>query len=467
MAFRLTQSQTQSQVFTPQMQQALAMLQAPAMELRTLVQQELSQNPVLEELDPDVDSDLSEPGDGADVERELERLRRMDDEERAFGAFDRPLVQNTRESEERRQFYFDSLTEPESLGEHLEAQLRMATADERLLAAGAEVIGNLDVDGFLRATNAELAAGCGQPEDVVAQAVKLVQAMHPPGVAARDLRECLLLQMEREGREQSLEAKLVRDHLDRLARHRYDEIARQLKVDVAGVREAADRVARLDPKPGRAFSPDDAGLIVRPEVAVVKKDDAWVVQVDGDTVPRLRISNEYKDLLGSAASEDELRGYLKERIRAGKSLIQCIHQRQQTIQKIAEEIVRRQTDFFEHGVSYLRPLTLAQVAAMVGVHETTVSRAIANKYMATPWGVFELKYFFTPGFQNERGESFSNKSLKQAIADLIEGEDKSKPLSDEDVVARFADQGIKLARRTVAKYRAELRILPSHLRRRG
>jgi len=465
---RFTQSQSlqQAQVFTAQMQQALAMLQAPAMELRSLVQKELSENPVLEE-PPETAPEPAGDGDDAFLDAKIAQLREMDEDTRAYFFRERSGPRATAEDEEKRQFFFDSVVEARSLADHLEEQLRFATTDLGVLRAGLEIIGDIDEDGFLRATDEEIAAGCAQPPETVARALALVRSFDPVGVGARDLRECLLIQLERLGKGEALESSIVRDHLEDLGRRRFDQIARACGEGVRRVVAAAEFIATLVPKPGRAFLPENRSDIVVPEVFVTRGEDGeWRVAVNEDCLPRLRISNEYKEMLASSGGRDDLRRYLRDRIRSGKSFIHAIRQRQDTIRRIAEEIVRRQTDFLNEGVSRLKPMTLAQVAEAVGVHETTVSRAIANKYAQTPWGVFELKFFFAPGYRISGGESLSNKSVKEALQQIIDGEDRAHPFSDEQIVKIFEGRGLPIARRTIAKYRTDLGILPASMRRR-
>ena len=250
-----------------------------------------------------------------------------------------------------------------------------------------------------------------------------------------------------------------------LGRKKYQDIARALKVPIERIQHAAQVIATLQPRPGSAFSTEDKQNVVQAELSVKRDGDNWVVVMNEDPLPRLRISDTYKDLLAHNGKDRNLRDYLKDKIRAGKFLIKCLHQRQQTIFNIATEIVKRQHDFFEKGVAQRKPLTMNQVAEVVGVHETTVSRAIANKYIQTPFGVYDLKLFFTPGYQTKSGQVMSNTSVKEAIQDLITREDPRKPLSDHEIVKILSERGIPLARRTVAKYRAELNILPSNLRR--
>ena len=262
----------------------------------------------------------------------------------------------------------------------------------------------------------------------------------------------------------SLEYRIVSGHLDDLGRKRYPQIAKKLSVAVEQVSQAAEFIATLNPKPGMAFASTPDFYIV-PDVSVEWDGTKWVPRINDEHVPRLRISNLYKDILSANGSGTDARAYIRDKIRSGKFLIRSIHQRQETIQNIAQEVVERQADFMDHGKTHLRPMNMAQIANVVGVHETTVSRAIAGKYISTPHGVFEMKYFFTSGYETEDGESMSNTSVKNALAEIVRGEDPRKPLSDEKLVQKLKDRGISIARRTVAKYREELNILPSHLRK--
>ena len=278
------------------------------------------------------------------------------------------------------------------------------------------------------------------------------------------MRECLLLQLERSGQRESLEYKIVDEYMDALGKRRIPEIARGTGQSLDDVQEALARIARLEPRPGRAFLPDNDQYIL-PEVFVQRSGDEFVVTTNNEHVPHLRISNTYKDLMSRGENSAEVRNYIREKIRAGKFLIKSLHQRQQTILNIAREIVARQREFMEKGVAHLKPLTMVQVAEVVGVHETTVSRAVSGKYMQTPQGIFEMKYFFTAGIQTASGNGMSNTSVKDMIAEIFKKEDTSRPLSDQEVVKMLQDKGIVIARRTVAKYRTELSILPSNLRK--
>src|SRR5205809_4792082 len=326
------------------------------------------------------------------------------------------------------------------------------------------LIGNIGDYGYLKASVEELAASTGLPAEQVLSVLKVIQSFDPPGVGARDLRECLLLQLDRSGQQKTLEYRIVSDFMEALGKRRIPEIARGTNHEVDEVQEALERIARLEPRPGRAFLPDNDQYIL-PEVFVQKSGDDFNVSTNNEHIPHLRISNIYKDLMSHRENTAEVRNYIREKIRAGKFLIKSLHQRQQTILNIAREIVRRQREFMEKGVAFLKPLTMVQVAEVVGVHETTVNRAVSGKYMETPQGIYEMKYFFTSGIQTTSGVGVSNTSVKELIADMIKEEKTSKPLSDEEIVKLLTDKGIKIARRTVAKYRFELNILPSHLRK--
>ena len=466
------QSLALQQVLSPQLQQSLLILQTPLLELRNLVQQEMETNPVLEELPEDSGAnERSEAEASADenFKDEFEKLASLDEEWRDYMAqsassnFDGRRI--SKEADEKRQFLFDSIPVQETLQQNLIAQLNQTvlSADDRKTAE--LIIGNIDDVGFLQSTTEEMALNSGIPQDEFERVLGLVQTFYPAGVGARDLRECLLIQLRRQGKEHSLEHRIVSEHMDDLGRHRFLEIARRMAISVEDVQKAADNIARLNPRPGQVFAAAPQNYVL-PDVIVEKVDGEYQIAFNNEQIPHLRISNLYKDIIASGdAQSSDVKDYIRDKIRSGKFLIRSIHQRQQTIMNIAQQIVSRQRDFLEHGASHLKPMTMAEVAEAVGVHETTVSRAVSGKYMATPQGVFEMKYFFTGGYQTASGESLSNISVKQAILDLVKHESGSAPLSDHEIVEILSERGIPIARRTVAKYRTELNILPSHMRR--
>lgn len=454
-------------VLAPQLRQSLELLQAPILELRSLVQQEVEQNPTLEEQPQeteqiDVESQTAE--EAAEFDDEFERLVQIDDEWRDYFNQNRPLRHYSAEDAARRQHLFDSLSQPESLQQHLMNQLAMTGLTGTEYQIAELLIGSTNEDGYLTTSLEELAHSTGFEVSELQHALAIVQEFDPIGIAARDLRECLLLQLRRLGKDNSLAATIVETHLDDLGARRFTEIARALKVSTQDVQDAAQLISTLEPKPGRSFA-SDATSYVTPEVVVQKVDGEYIIAQNDEQIPHLHISDHYRQLMNDSQTPAEVKNYIREKIKAGLFLIKSIGQRQQTIYNIAREIVEAQRDFLEHGVTHLRPLTMAQIATLIGIHETTVSRAIANKYMQTPRGTFEMKYFFTPGYRTSDGQEVSNKTIKDAIAKLIAEEDLAKPLSDQEIVNRLRDQGFNLARRTVAKYRDELKILPSHLRK--
>ncbi|RRJ96446.1 RNA polymerase sigma-54 factor [Opitutaceae bacterium TAV4] len=521
----LRQKQTQSLVLAPQLRQSLKILQVAALDLRSVIQEELESNPTLEELSGDTvsleherekldagdraddsgggndddggnlagddgaggdydrgagnapaerDSDSDAAGDreSLDFSKEFEVLSKLDEDWRDYMSQAGGNQPYTSEDAERRQHFFDSLVSETSLQEHLMRQAELSDHAPHVRDALEHLIGGLDERGFATQTPSEVALQTGLPLDAVQEAARLLKTFEPAGIGAADLGECLLLQLRAKGRGDSLAARIVRDHMALLTRRRIPEIARKSGAHVDDVQEAILEIGALDPAPGRRFA-EDTNRVVTPDVTVEKDDSdggesadgGWRITLNSDYIPRLRISNTYRDLIARGTLNKQERDYLRERIRSGKFLINSIEQRQQTIERITREILKVQREFFEEGVSKLRPLTMTQIASAVGVHETTVSRAIANKFIQTPHGVFEMKYFFTPGYASSGGESVSNTSVKEMISDLIAGEDRSHPLSDEEIVKKLSGKGIKIARRTVAKYREELGLLPSNLRR--
>ena len=488
----LQQKQTQSLVLAPQLRQSLKILQVAALDLRSVIQEELQSNPTLEELPMDgisLDANTSSaqensgdagdaaagegaaPIDGAtdgdgqreemDFSKEFDILSKFDQDWRDGQAGSRTY---TAEDAERRQHFFDSLVAEPSLQEHLMRQAELAELTEEELDAMRHLVSSLDDRGFLTQTPADLALQTGIALRAVQRAVATLKTFDPAGIGAASLPECLVAQLQAQGRGESLPVRVVRDHFELLTRRRIPELARKLGVQPEQIQEAIEEIGRLDPAPGRRFAEDNNRVVV-PDVSVEKDGGEWKIQLNSDYIPRLRISNTYREMIAKGTLAKGERDYLRERIRSGKFLIDSIEQRQRTIERITREIITAQTDFFEKGVAQLKPLTMTRIADIVGVHETTVSRAIANKYIKTPHGIFDFKYFFTPGYQAESGSSVSNTSVKEMIADLVAGEDKSSPLSDQEIVGQLLGKGITIARRTVAKYREELGILPSNLRR--
>lgn len=488
----LRQRQNQSLVLAPQLRQSLKILQVAALDLRSVIQEELENNPTLEDVSNDTDSldaaaetppepthdsddssDASPPPsedapsdnpESLDFSKEFEVLAKLGDDWRD-NLYDSGSSQPyTSEDAERRQHFFDSLVTETSLQEHLVRQADLLDLPPEVHDALRHLIGGLDERGFLTQSPSEAALQAGLPLEAAQEAARLLKTFEPAGIGANDLSDCLLLQLRATNKGDSLAARIVRDHFALLTRRRIPEIARKTGVHVDDVQDAIEDIGRLDPAPGRRFA-DDSNRVVVPDVAVEKDGEEWKIHLNNDYIPRLRISNTYKDMIARGALTKQERDYLRERMRSGKFIINSIEQRQQTIERITREILKVQHAFFDEGVHKLRPLTMTQIADAVGVHETTVSRAIAGKYIATPHGVFELRYFFTHGLKTDSGEDMSNTSVKNAIAELVKSEATGKPLSDDKLAKLLDQQGIKVARRTIAKYREALGILPSHLRK--
>ena len=458
----LSQNLSQKQAIGPQMQQSLQILQAPALELRQIIQQEMAQNPVLEVEAPETSLEEAMPEEDEDIRA----LSKLDEEWREYYAQTRSQAgPRTAEDEERHRFMLDSITAQTTLQEHLLNQLNLADVRDPKLRENCEfIIGSIDDDGFMHTKLEDLSLQHGVPINDLLRAKRIVQGFEPAGVGAEDLRECLLLQLERRGKKNSLAHRIVDNHLDDLAHKRYSVLAKKLAAPQEQISSAITIIAALDPRPAQGFAAMNNHYVTA-DIRVERNNGAFVPVMHQGDLPHLRISNSYKDLLASAGTSAEARSYIREKIRGAKFLIRGVAQRQQTIQRIATEIIQHQREFFENGPSHLKPLNMATVAEAVGVHETTVSRAIAGKYIATPHGVFEMKYFFTSGVRSEGGDDVSNTAVKTAIAEIIKTEPPQKPFSDEHLVKRLHERGIKVARRTVAKYREAMGVLPSHLRK--
>jgi RNA polymerase sigma-54 factor len=461
-----TQNLALHQVLSPQLQQSLLILQTPLLELRNLVRQEMETNPVLEELpDQSAVDGPAEAESAADnnFKDEFEKLASLDEEWRDYmsqsGSYNR-----SQEAQDKRQFFFDSIPVQETLQQNLIGQLNQTALSANDRKTAEMIIGNIDDNGFLQSTPEQMALNSGIPKENFEKLLTLIQSFHPAGVGARDLRECLLLQLQRQSKENTLEYKIISEHMEDLGKRRFHEIARRMDIGVDEVQKAADKIARLNPRPGQIFAAAPQNYVL-PDVTVEKVDGDYQIILNDEQIPHLRISSLYKDIIAQGNNGSEVKDYIRDKIRSGKFLIRSIHQRQQTISNIAHQIVSRQHEFFEHGPSHLKPMTMSEIADAIGVHETTVSRAVSGKYMATPQGIFEMKYFFTSGYQTAAGESMSNTSVKEAILDLVKHEDGNAPLSDQQIVEILNERGIPIARRTVAKYRDELNILPSTMRR--
>lgn len=455
------------------MRQSLEILQAPLQELQQLIAQELELNPTIELLEPEherieVESEVAHEMDDVsekEFDEEYELLAQLDADSRESFQHNEILQKPGADADAKHQFQMESITSPITLQQHLNEQLVLSSLDKQEQQIGEMLIGSLDDDGFLKISLEELADSIGVSLEGVEDVLDEIQGFDPVGIASRNLEECLMQQLSRSGKRGTLEARLVQGHLPELARHRYAELAKTLDVSEEEVREAAAHIALLDPRPGRQLASADAVYVI-PEVFVKKINGRWRVRTNDKELPRIRISKHYREMMEDPKTGKEARRYIRDKVRGGSFLMRSIGQRQDTLKKIAVEIVKHQEAFLEEGVSQLKPLTMAEIAEKIEMHETTVSRAVNNKYMQTPRGTYELKYFFTPGYKSAGGgDAVSNKSIKEAIRKLVEQENPAKPLSDQAIVKALAEQGFKVARRTITKYRDELHILPSHLRR--
>jgi RNA polymerase sigma-54 factor len=458
---------SQRLILTPSLQQAIKLLPLTTLELAEVLEQEVMENPLLEEVplqetaaDEVAQEEAREEAERADPLKDLDVDKFFEDylddrgERRPRAASDLPELPPLE----------NSLSQQPDLYDHLLWQLHMSTSDDLTQEIGEAIIQNLDQDGMLRASLDEIANLGPYPQAEVEKALAAVQQLDPPGVAARDLAECLRLQLRLLGLENSPPDLMVRDHLKQLQNHQYPEIARQMGLTADEVAHHLEIIRRLDPRPGLKHSPDRSSYIM-PDVFVFKEGDEYKIVLNDDGLPKLRISPTYRRMLERKEDSEETRNYVKDKLRSALWLLKSVDQRQRTIYKVTESIVRHQRGFLDHGVEHLRPLVLRDVANDIGMHESTVSRVVANKYMHAPRGVYEMRFFFHSGITSSMGEAVSSVAIKDRIRKMIDAEDGLRPLSDSRIAELLADDGLPLARRTVAKYREELRIPPSNLRK--
>ena len=526
MSLKLTTSLSQRLVLTPQLRQRIEMLQMTTLELSDLIQQQLLENPVLEEvpsqeevqeiaekvLDHLASSDANtfeesapEPGspatNGSGDAEALASLPATDGDgdggeviaatEHEEGISDEGVTDEPRDAFEEIDFgrefqdYLDPgyktqeieykedaptfeqfLTRPPSLAEHLEWQLNMSSIGSDVRDVAFCVIGNLNADGRLNATNEEMAAMEKVSEELVERARQEVMRLDPVGCGAREVKECLLVQLEVLGESDRLAAKLISEHFSELQQHKLPHLSKQIGVDVETLLEELQFIRTLDPYPGRRYSSDEP-ILISPEIYIEKldeNDEDYVIYFADDGSPRLRVSQQYQQMLGQGVS-NETKSFIREKMRSAVDLLRNIEHRRQTIYKVVESIVQRQKDFLDHGVQHIKPMMLKDIAEDIGMHLSTVSRVVNRKYAHTPQGVIELRRFFTEGMLNEEGEEISTRIIKLKIKKLIEEEDSHNPITDDQVVKILAKDGIKLSRRTVAKYRDQMQIPGSRERR--
>lgn len=467
---RLHQKLVQKLILTPSLQQAIKLLPMSTLELSELLTQEMVENPMLEEV-PAEDIQASEAAAVPEKVEEPPKEQKPDawddqDYEYFFGDYlDDGYRPRAQQEVKELPPIENTLSTTTSLSDHLLWQLSIQTDDDALREIGTAIIGNLDDDGYLVASVDEIAAmGSWEVADVEST-LKLVQSFDPIGVAARDLQECLWLQLRLLGVEGTPTEKIVTEHLRLLQNHQVPELARKLGLSVDELKQHIAIIQHLDPKPGSRYNRPKSQYVT-PDVTVVKVEDQYVVLLNEDGLPQLRVSPAYRRLLEKGTeNSDETRAYVKDKFRSALWLIKSVEQRQKTIFKVATSLVNFQRDFLDHGIEHLRPLVLRDVANDIGMHESTVSRVVTNKYMHTPQGVVEMKFFFHSGISSSYGESVSSVTVKQHIRKIIENEDPHKPLSDSKIVSMLQKEGLVLARRTIAKYREELRISTSNQRK--
>jgi RNA polymerase sigma-54 factor len=533
MSVRLTTSLSQRLVLTPQLRQRIEMLQMTTLELADLIQQQLNENPVLEEVatqeearelaekildhmasggdvenlpaqpvegsapepgspasngageaessfadgqteaeftsaneaDGDVEGATAEGGEEAITDAARDPFEEVDFGREFQDYLDPGYKTQEFEYKEDAPTFEQFLTKAPSLADHLEWQLHMDCAEGEVCDAAEAVIGNLDEDGRLNATTEEIAAQGGWPEDVVKRARQLVMKLEPVGCGARDVRECLLVQLETRGESDRLATRLISEHLESLQQHKLPHLAKQTGVDIETLAAELQFIRTLDPYPGRRYSSEEP-ILISPEIYIEKLDENgdYVIYFADDGSPRLRISPSYQQMLSQGVTK-ETRDFIKDKMRSAVDLLRNIEHRRQTIYRVVESIVNRQREFLDHGVQHIKPMMLKDIAEDIGMHLSTVSRVVNRKYAHTPQGVIELRRFFTEGMLNEEGEEVSTRIIKLKIKKLIEEEDSHNPITDDQVVKILVKDGIKLSRRTVAKYRDQMNIPGSRERR--
>ncbi len=480
---RQVQKLAQQLVMTPQLQQAIKLLQLSRVELEEMVLKELQENPALEESPGEEAENSEQPRnempenavpDAAElvVNREVsavDKIGTLDWQEyldtHSNSIHGSLTAEATSEDGDAPPSWENSLTKKITLEDHLIWQLRLSKITESESAIGQHIIQNLNENGYLALSGEEICNATGCSTEDFERVLKRIHFFDPVGVAARNLRECLLVQLENLQLSDSLAAKIVADYLSFLESKRYEKLAKDLGITIDEIAEAAHMIASLEPKPSRGFEQDEVRTVL-PDVFVEKVGDEFHIYLNDDGVPRLRVSSLYRRMAGQeGAEEEQARQYLQEKVRAATWLIKSIQQRQQTLFRVTQSIFKFQLEFLDHGVSHLKPMVLRDVAEDIHMHESTVSRATANKYVHTPQGLYELKFFFQSGLKGGNGEDVASESVKEKIRGIIGAEDPRKPYSDQHIAAMLSDDSIDIARRTVAKYREAMGILPSSKRR--
>lgn len=476
MALRQTMNLSQSLVITPQLQQAIKLLQMSRMELETAVRSEIEENPILEEAEMLKDDDLQRTkeaiaevdpsvGEAANDQHSQDPQKHDEFEWESYIEANQKPPQSGMAGSEEIMNYENVMTASQTLHDHLYWQVKMNGFSEEEERAADALIGAIDDDGYIKIPLQQIAEEEQMDLGLLEDTLTLIHEFDPPGVGARDLKECLLVQAKLLQEDTHDLVHLLNNHLKELEKKNYDAIAKAMSREVEDIVEMCKIIYAMDPKPGRAYATTDTHYVT-PDVYVYKVGDDYVVSLNEDGLPRLKISNFYKNMLkGGKSTGDKTQDYIQEKLRSAVWLIKSIHQRQRTIYKVAESIVKHQREFFEKGSEHLKPMVLRDIANDIGMHESTVSRVTTAKYVHTPQGIYELKYFFNSGISSSDGDSLASESVKVKIKDLVAKEDLKNPLSDQKIVDLLKVEGIQIARRTVAKYRDMLKILPSSQRK--
>jgi len=466
--------QRQQLVMTPKLQQALKLLQMPAIELQQMLKQEIMENPLLEEVDEI--EEVTEDSKEQEKETEEQETKPSTDGDEGGEAgeekvdwdeyFQDGFEMSGLADETQEEFFEKVPVAKRSFTDQLVSQLRIATDDEQTVAIGDYLVGSLDESGYLTCDLEEVANTFGVPIEDVDKVLELIQGFDPPGVGARNLQECLLIQLSARKLDDTTAARIIREHFDEFKQKKYLDISKKLKIPIQDIQNQCKLISTLDPKPGLEIVAEEPKYVI-PDLVVEKIEGKYIVYLNDKNIPRLRVSQSYHDELmkDTRDGDRETRDFINSRLKSAKWLIQTIEQRRRTMVKVMECIVRKQHDFFERGTAFLRPLTLQQVASEINMHESTVSRVTTNKYVQTPRGVFELKFFFSSSLATQDGGEVSAKSAKDKIRRIIEAEDAKSPLSDQKIADMLKAGGLNIARRTVAKYREQLNILPARMRK--
>jgi RNA polymerase sigma-54 factor len=473
-ALRQTMNLSQSLVITPQLQQAIKLLQMSRMELESAVRSELEENPILEEAEVLREEDLQrtkeaateiQVGTGETIDTQAQDPQKQDEFEweSYFEQNQKPPQAGMAGSEEIMN-YENAISATQTLHDHLTWQVKMNGFSEYEEKIADLLMSYIDDDGYIKTPLEQISAEEKLPLEDLEDTLSLIHEFDPAGVGARDLKECLLIQAKHLEEDTQDLVLLINNHLKDLEKKNYDAIAKAMGRELEEIIEMCKIIYSMDPKPGRAYVSNETQYVT-PDVYVYKVGDDYVVSLNEDGLPRLKISNFYKNVLKGGKSEDKTQDYIQEKLRSAVWLIKSIHQRQRTIYKVAESIVKHQREFFEKGAAHLKPMILRDIANDIGMHESTVSRVTTSKYVHTPQGIYELKYFFNSGISSSDGDALASESVKLKIKDLVAKEDTKNPLSDQKIVELLKLEGIQIARRTVAKYRDMLKILPSSQRK--